>query len=419
MKILNDVSTGGPGEKEKPYNSESTLMGSEYCPRILVIDDDPVIRNVMVTFLTKKGYEILAAPDGREGIRLFRKEQPDLVLCDMRMPNTDGLEVLKVVKQEAPQTPIVMISGAGLIEDVVKALRLGAWDYLIKPFPNLAVLGHAVSNSLHRAKLERENRRYREQLELTNRELQAGLDILHADQEAGRHVQSQLLPNPEGRFGNYTFSYIFIPSLFLSGDFLDYFKIDDKHIGFYIADVSGHGSSSAFVTVLLKNVISQALRRYQARGDTMIIHPSKMFSYLNSEILHTRLGKYLTMFYGILDTDTDTLHYSIGGHYPRPVLTTGQQTGFVSGEGLPIGMFDFAEYAEETVVVPEQFTFAMFSDGTLDMINADSLEDKERFLLDMCCRSEASIRSVREHLKLDRISKAHDDITVFLIQRRA
>ena len=85
-------------------------MASDPPARILVIDDDDAIRRLIVKYLEKNGLETYEAADGLEGIKIFRKTKPDLLLCDMRMPDTDGIEVLKVVKNESPLTPIIMIS---------------------------------------------------------------------------------------------------------------------------------------------------------------------------------------------------------------------------------------------------------------------------------------------------------------------
>ncbi len=392
-------------------------MASDPPARILVIDDDDAIRRLIVKYLEKNGLETYEAADGLEGIKIFRKTKPDLLLCDMRMPDTDGIEVLKVVKNESPLTPIIMISGAGLIDDVVEALRLGAWDFLIKPFSNISILKHAVNNSLHRAQLEWDNRLYRRQVEAANRELQASLAVLREDQEAGRHVQIQLLPEPESRFGTYTFSYILVPSLYLSGDFLDYFELGDGCLGFYIADVSGHGSSSAFVTVLLKSLITQAIRRYKNHGDTMVVQPVKVFEYLNSEVLHAGLGKYLTMFYGILDTKTHTLRYSNGGHYPPPIVKSGKSAEFIPGEGLPVGLFEFPGYTERSLDIPSPFLLTMFSDGVLEILDADNLKEKEKYLLNLCENPEVTIDSLEADLKLDRVKDSPDDIAVLLMRR--
>lgn len=386
---------------------------------ILVVDDDPQLRELIGSCLKAKGFEVSEAEDGEEGLLSLSQHLPDLLLCDVQMPRINGLEVLKAVKQKYPRLPVIMISGAGFIQDVVAALRLGAWDYLIKPFSSLTVVEHAVNQCLHRARLEQENRDYREKLEATNRKLAASLAILREDQEAGRQVPSRLLPDGKDSFGDYIFSHVLLPSLYLSGDFLDCFSIDQRYLGFYIADVSGHGASSAFVTVLLKSLMSQMLRRYHTQADSLIIRPDKVLHYLNMEFLQTGLGKYLTMFYCVIDRQDGLLHYCVGGHYPRPVFVVDNQASFIPGHGLPVGLFEDAAYTVQQQEIPLRFSLFMFSDGLLERVAGKNLEDKEQALLELCSRPDISIALISRELHLDRAEQPPDDITVCMLERKA
>lgn len=397
---------------------ESRFMPTGKKKRILVIDDDPMLRQLLISSLEAKGFELDQAGDGEEALACIEQQAPDLLLCDVQMPRLDGLEVLKAVRRKFPHLPVIMISGAGFIQDVVAALRLGAWDYLIKPFASLAVVEHAVHQALHREKLEQENRAYREMLEQTNRELAASLATLRADQEAGRQVQARLLPEERCIFGEYSFSHVLLPSLYLSGDFLDCFSIDQRYLALYIADVSGHGSSSAFLTVLLKNLVSQLFRRYQNMRDRLILNPAQVLEHLNREILNTGLGKYLTMVYGVLDMRDELLHYCVGGHYPRPVFVGNGIVEFIAGHGLPVGLFEDAQYRAGELEIPRTFSLVMFSDGLLDTLGGEKLEGKEQALLDVCSRPELSIGEVAKRLHLETAVRPADDITVCLLQRK-
>ncbi|MEJ2419843.1 MAG: response regulator, partial [Exilibacterium sp.] len=101
--------------------------------KLLIIDDDTIVRQNIVAYLEDSGFDVYQASDGRCGLALFRRDPPDLVLSDLRMPGVDGLQVLKEVHEQSPEIPVIVISGAGVMSDVVEALRLGASDYLIKP----------------------------------------------------------------------------------------------------------------------------------------------------------------------------------------------------------------------------------------------------------------------------------------------
>jgi DNA-binding NtrC family response regulator len=102
--------------------------------KILVIDDEPIVRISCKRSLSNEGYEVKLAAGGREGIELLEKEPFDLVLLDLKMPDMDGIEVLQKIKDTWPQTKVIIITGYSTVETAVKTLRLGALNYLEKPF---------------------------------------------------------------------------------------------------------------------------------------------------------------------------------------------------------------------------------------------------------------------------------------------
>jgi putative two-component system response regulator len=151
--------------------TESNNKGS-----ILIIEDEAPVRLSMAAYLNDFGYLTLEADNGSAGLEMFRKKTPDLILLDLRMPGMDGLKVLSVLSEEAPDTPVIVVSGAGKIEDVVEALRKGAWDYMLKPISDMQVLMHAIGKALERARLLLDNRRHQRDLEVSVRERTAELE---------------------------------------------------------------------------------------------------------------------------------------------------------------------------------------------------------------------------------------------------
>ena len=106
----------------------------------------------------------------------------------------------------------------------------------------------------------------------------------------------------------------------MSGDFVDSIAINEHQTLFYLADVSGHGASSALVTVLLKNMTTRLVRNYNRGSSFDILSPLATLQRINRELLLTGLGKHLTMFIGLIDAQRGTLTYAVGGHHPMPVL---------------------------------------------------------------------------------------------------
>lgn len=133
--------------------------------KILCIDDEPIVRLTTRDYLQDMGHEVVEAASGGEGIVLFRHHRPDLVLSDLRMPGGDGFLVVEHLVEHAPETPVVIISGTGSLEEAVKTLRLGAWDYLTKPLQCMDLLGQTVVRMLNKARERTEATSYLLRLE--------------------------------------------------------------------------------------------------------------------------------------------------------------------------------------------------------------------------------------------------------------
>jgi sigma-B regulation protein RsbU (phosphoserine phosphatase) len=385
--------------------------------RILVVDDDSMMRFNIAGYLEDSGYNVCEARDGVDAIVAVRDRPPDLVLCDLRMPGMDGLDVMRELHNGYPELPVIAVSGTGVLNDAVDALRAGAWDFVIKPIQNMAVLEHAVSDALQKARLIRDNRRYQHDLELANRKLSNNLQQMREDADAARRIQRQIMPEREVSLGPYDVSRCLLPSLVMSGDFVDYFAIDPGHIGFYLADVSGHGVSSAFVTVMLKSYVNSQLERLSKDGDETVREPQHLLEQLNYTMLDQRLEKYLTIFYGVINSGSNRLKYSFGGHFPSPVLFDGSRARFLPGRGPPIGLFRDAVYDGGSLALPEYFTLALFSDGILEVLPGESLEHKQSRLLKAVEALDNTADGLIASLGLSSGQGYPDDITLLLLKR--
>lgn len=127
--------------------------------KILIIEDEAAIRRVLTKILSEENdsYKVEEAENGLQGLEKVKNEEYDLILCDIKMPKMDGVEVLEAVKKIKPEIPMVMISGHGDLETAINTMRLGAFDYISKP-PDLNRLLNTVRNALDRKKLVVENK---------------------------------------------------------------------------------------------------------------------------------------------------------------------------------------------------------------------------------------------------------------------
>ncbi len=163
---------------------------------ILTIDDEQAVRTSFVLMLEDLGYQPFEAANGLAGLDQIQLQRPDLVLLDLKMPGVSGLETLTRLRQLEPDLPVIVISGTGLVTDVVAALHQGAWDFLLKPIEDLAVLQHTIEKVLERARLKRENLDYQRALEervaQRTRALEAACQQLATSEQRYRNVFENL-----------------------------------------------------------------------------------------------------------------------------------------------------------------------------------------------------------------------------------
>lgn len=132
---------------------------------VLLIEDDLVLQQVMKAYFDMGNITLIITDNGATGIEIFKENGPDVVITDLRMPGMDGLEVVATINSIDSDTPIIVMSGMGGMDDSIEALRRGAWDYIEKPCkPNELI--HVVKKAFEHLKLLRENKRYHESLEL-------------------------------------------------------------------------------------------------------------------------------------------------------------------------------------------------------------------------------------------------------------
>lgn len=141
---------------------------------ILAIDDDVAARGLLADLLSLSGYTVFTAGEGREGIELFTERRPDLVITDIQMPHMDGLELLRRVRDVDESAPVILVTGHGDLDNALRALRRGAYDFLLKPI-NPEILLNTVRKGLEHCRLKRFEKNYRrvleEQVEERTREL--------------------------------------------------------------------------------------------------------------------------------------------------------------------------------------------------------------------------------------------------------
>ncbi|MFN4280437.1 PP2C family protein-serine/threonine phosphatase [Thermosynechococcus sp.] len=337
------------------------MSGDRRLYRILVIDDDPTTRLLLRKRLKELGYQVSVASHGREGIAIATAEKPALIICDWMMPELDGLEVCRQIKQdrELSRSFFVLLTARGELEDRIQGLDAGADEFLSKPID---------PNEL-RARIQAGLRLYQ-----LNQDLLKQKQLLEAElHEAADYVRS-LLPAPQE--APCKINYYFLPSSQLGGDCFDFFWVGDRYLVLYILDMSGHGLGAALPSVSVLNLLRSTTRGEQTAGTFDYLHPAQVLEALNNGFqMADQHEKYFTIWYGVYDCQTQQLTYASGGHPPALLLTLEAdqwQATLLKTPGIPIGMFADMAFTEATIEVPSSAVLYLFSDGIYEFETTDN-----------------------------------------------
>ena len=170
---------------------------------LIIIDDEEGIRRTLAAYLEDMDYDVLTAENGHEGLEILSAHHREIeaAVVDLNMPVMDGYSFIEHSSNLYPDLPVVVLSGVGIVEDALKAIRMGAWDFITKPLTNLEILHHTLKNVIDRSRLIIENRNYQENLERLVRQRTAELEAArrqimqrlsraaeYKDNETGHHV---------------------------------------------------------------------------------------------------------------------------------------------------------------------------------------------------------------------------------------
>ncbi|WP_444888089.1 PP2C family protein-serine/threonine phosphatase [Microbulbifer sp. JMSA008] len=386
-------------------------------PSSLLLTDDERSRNFLRGALSRQGLSVAVADSGQQGIEQFTPELFQLVIVDLLLPDMDGLEVLRKIKLRSPATAVVMIAEQGELHEVLQAMRLGACDYLIKPIQQAALIDKVICRITDAENLAQQNIEYRNTLEQRNSELREHVEVLRRDQEAGRLLQQHLLPrSPYFYPSGVEAAYRLIPSLYLSGDFVDYGLFGERFVAFYLVDVSGHGVSSALVTALIKNSVMHRLRERPlfSQLESLDSDLLEVLELINRELLSTGMGKHASMFIGVVDTAASQLHYAVAGQIPMPALASAADADWLPGKGRPLGIFERGDWQVMCAELPSSWRLVACSDGVLELLEGDLLQKEER-LLELISATGGELGVLCESLKVDTFGALPDDITILTL----
>lgn len=340
MRTIDDRALSSETTGQQAITGQSA--SSRPSPKILIVDDTPTNIELLDNVLRAEGFRTVSATDGSSARALGRVEQPDLILLDVMMPGESGFETCSRLKSDPTTSdiPIIFLSALDDVKNKVTGLKIGGVDYISKPVHGEEVLArvrvHLRINENNRA-LVREHR---------------------ARLESLREAQQAILVRPED-CPEASFAVYYNPLEETGGDFYDVVPVDADVFGYFVADVSGHGASAAFLTSAIKALLRQYAGPLYSPEDTMRGVDSVMRQMLGEE-------QYLTACYAHLNRRTRKLSVVSAGHPPLVLVSATGQTTIVEMNSDPLGIFSSVVLQRKDLRVSPGDRFYLYSDGMIE-----------------------------------------------------
>ena len=391
-------------------------MASE-SSRILVVDDNEMNRDMLSRRLARRGYDVATAEDGRRALAMIEDGAFDLVLLDIMMPEVNGYEVLERLKADSTRRhiPVIMISAVDEMESVVRCIKLGAADYLPKPF-DVTLLQARVEASLAVKRLHDREKAYARSLE---REL-----------EIGRQIQQGFLPETLPDAPGWDLAARFRPARQVAGDFYDAFWMPaedasggaSRRIGLVVADVCDKGVGAALFMALFRSLLRATAQAASGppAGDPLLHVVRTVNDYIATT--HDRANMFATVFFGALDPASGHLRYVNAGHDAPLVVDPDGQRRLLDPTGPALGLLPEVTFSTEETTLAPGTTLAAFTDGASDAQGPDGTFFGEARLLDLLAAPAPSADALLGRVDDALAAHAHgtepfDDVTLLAVRR--
>jgi phosphoserine phosphatase RsbU/P len=328
---------------------------------ILIVDDTPTNLGVVSGALTDT-YKTKVAMNGPKALALAAAEdKPDLILLDVVMPEMDGYEVCTRLKADPAtrEIPVIFLTAQTSVEDETRGFSVGGVDYVHKPF-SPAIVKARVHNHI----LLREARA----------QLARQLDALNAELEMAHRIQLSILPHELPKLPGLDIAARFLPMASVGGDFYDFIRVDEQHLGILIADVSGHGLSSA----LIASMLQVALAGQVAHASS----PAEVLAGLNKAVSGKFSENFVTAAYVYVDLENNLTRYAGAGHPPLMQYrgSTGKAARILEN-GMVLGILEDSDYTAVEIPLEPGDRQVLFTDGIVEAANpAQEMYGEERLM---------------------------------------
>ena len=347
---------------------------------------------------------------GEEALRRVKEGQVDAVVATSNLPDTSGADFTRLFKSsgDASFIPLILIVEPGAGKAKIEALELGADDCIEKPIHTQELLAR-IKALLRMKKLQDELQERNREFSAINRRLADTHARMDRELAMARRLQWSLLPQKLPQLPGLLFAAKFVSSGRVTGDFYDIFRLDEEHVGFYVADVMGHGVPAALLTIFIKKgVVSKEISGNSYR----IVPPEEVLRNLNRDIMAETLseGLFVTMCYGVLNFHSKRLSYARAGHpYPLLVHAGGKWELLQEGEGGLLGIMENVYYSAE-VTLNKGDKLIFYTDGVDNAQFAEGLKGTDAFYHAVLSVYELSIEEILEEAPARALLKGEGEI---------
>lgn len=334
--------------------------------KILSVDDEVDLELLLTQYFRRKirkgEYEFLFAHNGLEALKMLQKTPDiDIILSDINMPEMDGLTMLSKINEiRNPALKCIMVSAYGDMGNIRTAMNNGAFDFATKPI-DLEDLEKSIENAIAQINYIKQTQKEHNQL----------VDIQN-DLELAHNIQQSILPVdfnlPFKQGADYDLFASMHAAKDVGGDFYDFFRIDDKHLGFTMADVSGKGVPAALFMAVSRTMI-KALGLNE-------ISSARCMEMANDMLCEESVDSmFVTVFYGVLDLETGQIDYTNAGHNtPYVVHPDGSIEALPIAGNLIVGAVSGIPYKNGTLILKPGDKLVMYTDGVTEAMDPQFVE---------------------------------------------
>ncbi len=338
---------------------------------VLLVEDDPtdalLVRAALGAMLDA-GFEVVTVDHLDAAVRHAKYEPFDVILLDLGLPDSQGIESFEHLHSAAPEIPIIVLSGLGDDEIALQAVQQGGQDYLPKGQGIGELLPRAIRYAIERHRAQMERARYATILKKKNASLEEEFRM-------AREIQQALLPHHYPEFLTHQvnalgFAHFYYPAATLNGDFFIVQRLSDHQAGVLICDVMGHGVRAALIGALTRGLIDQFI--------PIATQPGKFLSALNHGLSETlkqaEIDAFATAFYFVADLQKREVTYANAGHPSAMLLQRDAGTAnwlCVRGNSYPpLGLLGDAEYPTFHSPLNSNDSIVLFTDGLYEAENS-------------------------------------------------